>query len=105
MRSHVGRSVLIGTVTPNRNGRVPPVVLESVIACPSLHALGRFVEMLLDDITQSLGPVPRVPCRCTSSFCARRRAIAGAGTDPTGARPSSAPASRNPIADSRQHCL
>src|SRR5262245_3846155 len=35
MRSrHIGRSVLIGTVTPNRNGRVAPVVLESVIACP-----------------------------------------------------------------------
>jgi hypothetical protein len=35
MRSRqVGRSVLIGTVTPNRNGRVAPVVLESVIACP-----------------------------------------------------------------------
>src|SRR5262249_38059478 len=41
MRSrHVGRSVLIGTVTPNRNGRVPPVVLEPVIACPFVARIG-----------------------------------------------------------------
>src|SRR5262245_56889685 len=41
MRSrHVGRSVRIGTVTPNRNGRGPRVVLESVIACPFVARIG-----------------------------------------------------------------
>src|SRR5688572_8415280 len=45
MRSRqVGRSVLIGTVTPKRNGRVPPVLLESVIASPFVARMRSWVR-------------------------------------------------------------
>src|SRR5438874_5845405 len=56
MRSrHVGRSVLIGTVTPNRNGRVPPVVLESVIACPFVARIGARLVVQRGTVDEFLG--------------------------------------------------
>src|SRR5262249_33708582 len=56
MRSrHVGRAVLIGTVTPNRNGRVPPVVLESVIACPFVARIGARLVVQRGAVDEFLG--------------------------------------------------
>src|SRR5215470_18578770 len=56
MRSRqVGRSVLIGTVTPNRNGRVPPVVLDSVIACPFVVRIGARLVVQRGAVDEFLG--------------------------------------------------
>src|SRR5262249_52265975 len=52
---HVGRSVLIGTVTPNRNGRSPPVVLESVVACPFVARTGARLVVQPGAVDEFLG--------------------------------------------------
>src|SRR5688500_11729884 len=60
MRSrHVGRSVLIGTVTPNRDGRVRPVVLASVIASPFVARMRSWVRpsSVRLSIWLSIGPL------------------------------------------------